>query len=109
MAEGGLYQVDRGAAVEGVGSVRMAKPVRRNREFDAGAAGGLADDTQNGHGVQRGAMLARPEYGVVPAGVAAQFRQGGGDRSRQLNGAGLAALAETVIWAPSPLACTSRQ
>jgi hypothetical protein len=66
MAEGGLYQVDRSAAVEGVGSVSVAEPVRRNGQLDAGAAGGLADDAQNRHGFQRGAMLAGPEHGIMP-------------------------------------------
>ena len=86
--------MDRGAAVEGVGSVGVPQPVRGDGCFNASAAGGLADDAQNGHGVQRGAMLAGPEYGVVLAGVAVQFRQESGDRCRHLYGAGLAALAE---------------
>jgi hypothetical protein len=94
MAEGGLDQVDGAAAIKGVRSVSVAEPVRRNGQFDAGAEGGLADDAQDGHGFQRGAMLARPEHGIVLAGFAAQFSQGGGDRSGHLNGTGLAALAE---------------
>jgi hypothetical protein len=94
MAEGGLDQVDRGAAVKGVGSVSVAEPVRGDGQFDAVAAGGFADDAQDGHGFQRGAMLARPEHGFVLAGFSAQFREVSGDRSRQLDGAGFAALAE---------------
>ncbi len=39
-------------------------------------------------------MLARPEHGIVLPGFAAQFREGNGDRGWQLDGAGLAALAE---------------
>ena len=50
MSEGGLHQVNGRAVVEGVGGVRMAEPVRRNRQLNAGAPGRQAHDPQHGQG-----------------------------------------------------------
>jgi hypothetical protein len=79
MAEGSLNQVDRSAAVERMARMSVAKPVRRDSQLDAGASGGLADDTQDGHSFQRGAVFSGPEHGIDLAGFAAQLREGGSD------------------------------
>jgi hypothetical protein len=42
LSEGGLHQVNRRAAVEGMGSVRVPEPMRRDAEFDTGAGGSFA-------------------------------------------------------------------
>ena len=65
MAEGSLDQVDGRTAVERVGSVGVAQPVGRNREIDAGAPGGLADDAQDGRCLEGGTVFPRAEDGVV--------------------------------------------
>ena len=44
VAEGLLHEVGRRAAVEGVGGVRVADPVRGDVLFDAGRTGSFTDD-----------------------------------------------------------------
>ena len=44
MAEGLLHEVGGGAAVEGVGGVGVAEPVRGDVLFDAGRPGSFTDD-----------------------------------------------------------------
>jgi hypothetical protein len=97
VSESGLYQVNRRPAVEGVRSMRMAKPVRRNGDFNAGAISRLADDPQDSHRAEPAAVfpLAGPEDRIITAGLRGpetgdQFPYG----SRKLNRAGATALAE---------------
>ncbi len=96
MAEGSLHQVNGRAAVEGMGGVRMAKPVRRNGDFNAGAISRLANDPQDSQRPEPTAVfgLTRFEHGIggtlVRPQTAHQFPHGGG----YLNGAGEAALSE---------------
>jgi hypothetical protein len=87
MAEGGLDQMNRRPAVEGVGGVGVAQPVRRNREIDAGATGGLADDAQHGHCLE-GTVFARAEDGVLVFGCATDPDQRLGNGFRNLDGSG---------------------
>ena len=44
VADGGLHEVDGGAAVERVADMGVAQPVRRHRFWEPGALGGLLDD-----------------------------------------------------------------
>jgi len=47
LAKGGLHQMNGCAEVEGVRSMRVAEPVGRNGEFDAGATGCSADNARS--------------------------------------------------------------
>ena len=71
MSEGGLDEVDRGAAVEGVGGVGVAHPVGGDLLFEAGFAGCGVDDAADLGDVERSVSLAAGEDGVEGLGFAA--------------------------------------
>src|ERR1043166_9531821 len=86
--------MDRCAAVQSVAGMRVTKPVRRNREIDAGAARSLTDDSQDGHGLQRTATFTGPEHRVAVARLATELSQFFPHRRGQLDGSGPIALTE---------------
>jgi hypothetical protein len=71
MAEGGLDQVNGGAAIERVGGVGMAKPMWGNRDLDPGPSGGLPHDAEDGKRLEAAAMLlfAGPEDRIAGLGL----------------------------------------
>ena len=93
VAECRLDQVDGRPAVEGMGGVGVAQPVRGDGEIDAGAAGGLPDDAQHGHSLKSGAMFARAEDRILLLGSRTKRGQKLGDRFGELDGSGLGAFA----------------
>ena len=61
VADGGLHEVDGGAAVERVADMGVAQPVRRDGFRQSGALGGLLDDAVHLRGIER-AALPRAEH-----------------------------------------------
>ena len=94
VAEGGLHQMNRRAAVQSVAGVSVAEPVGRDAEFDAGALRRQADDPQHAHRLQRLAAFPRPKYRLLIGSVAPQIGEQACDGGGDLDGAGLAAFAE---------------
>ena len=70
MPEGGLHQVNRGAAVERVAGVGVAHPVRRDLLLQAGLPGGGVDDAADLGDVERSAALAAGKDGIDRLGLA---------------------------------------
>jgi hypothetical protein len=73
MTERSLHQVNGRPAVERMRSVGVAEPVWRDWKINAGAAGRLAYDPENGKGLQHAAILplAGTEKGVARLGAGA--------------------------------------
>ena len=97
VSESGLHQMNGSTAVEGVRSMRMAEPVGRNGEFDAGPVGRLADDAEDRHRAEPSSALplAGPEDGIVGGCVrGAEAEEQFPYRSRNLNRAGDSAFAK---------------
>jgi hypothetical protein len=97
MSESGLHQVNGGAAVEGMGGVRVPEPVGRDGDLDASAPGRLAHDAEHGQGTQNAAVgsLAGAEDRITGAGIGIpgavdEFPNGSG----HLNGTRHSTLAE---------------
>ena len=65
MSERRLHQVDGRAAVEGVGGMGVAEPVRRDGQVDAGAFRRRPDHAQNGDRLQKAAALTGAEHGIT--------------------------------------------
>ncbi len=115
MSERRLHQVNGGAAVEGMGGVRVPEPVGRDGEFNAGAAGRLPDQTEHGKRPENTAMvlLAGAEDGIAGPGAGGpQSMDESPDGSWHLDGSGdapfpenrdLAALAVRLQVAPTEL------
>ena len=93
VAKGGLDQVDRRAAIEGVRSVTVSEPMGAHWAADTGSFGGPAEDYANAPAVQR-LSTATPEdrfvrlCGSTPADEFGPYL--GGQRNRS----GPAVLAE---------------
>src|SRR4051794_9336180 len=94
MTEGGLNEVDGGAAVEGVGGVSVTEPVRRNRHVDTGSFGCLFHNAQYSHRLQASTLLPGAKDRIVRTGGTAQRLQLFPDGSGQLDRAGDTSLPQ---------------
>ena len=95
----GARLFDGGAAVEGVGEVRVAEGVRADRLLDAGPPGRLPHDVVDLRAGQRAAFAAPEERILRPAAtlgalLAAQLQQHGPHRGAKEHRAFLFAFAE---------------
>ena len=93
MAEGGLHERYRGAAVERMAGVGVAEPVRRGSGRNSCLGGGLFDDTVDLHRREMPAFV-RSEHRIPFAGVAPERAQLSPDPWGEQNDPGLAAFAE---------------
>ena len=94
MAERGLDEMDRRAAVEGVAGVGVAHPVRGNLLLEAGLFSGCVDDAADLGDVQRSSALAARKYGIGFPGISFDGLEQLPDRGLQQNRPGFAAFAE---------------
>ena len=93
MTDGGLHQMRRRPAVEGVRDMGVAEPVHAHVSRQTGAGGGGLENAVGLRAAER-AALGAAEHRRIGTGVAAQPLQGAPGLRRQQHGAGPAALAE---------------
>lgn len=92
MAECRLHQVDRRAAIEGVGCMGMAQPMGGHVGGQPGAGGGGLNHAMHGGRIEL-ALALGDEHRSIRPGLATELHQGTPDSGREQGHAGFPALA----------------